>query len=515
MPSLRVFVSFRCVVCSLLLWALFFPPDIVRAVTVDTADRLNFVVILVDDLGWADLSCYGSTFFETPHLDRMAADGIRFTNGYAACAVCSPTRTSLQTGLYPARTHVTDWIRAEFQGGTIPSDGKNPTEYIKRPNWELACPPNGLFLELEYLTIAEYLKSAGYVTGHIGKWHLGQESHFPEHQGYDSNFAGCDLGQPPSYFDPYTSNNPKYIFPSEVASPRQKGEYLTDRESAEAVRFIEVNKDRPFFLHLAHYAVHTPLQGKAELVDKYREKNRQREHDATEQTSRQNNVQNNAVYAAMVQSVDESTGTILAAIDRLGLTGKTVILFTSDNGGLLGPTNNSPLRSGKGYPYEGGIRVPWIVRCPGVIPSGQVSAEPVITCDIFPTLADFATAAVKTPISTRSPSTIAVDGESLRPILLGKSAEFTGKGRPLFWHYPHYRFENNPAELPPYSIIQEDGWKLIKFYHSGGPKYELYHLAADLAETKELSVAASERVEEMNDTLEKWLNTTGARLPRP
>ncbi len=306
---------------------------------------LNFIIILVDDLGWTDLTCQGSKYYETPHVDRLAAQGMRFTDGYAACAVCSPTRAAVQTGRYPGRVGVTDWIRSKFQNGIIPPDGKNPTEYVggKRP---LLCPPNPLFMELDEFTLAEALKPAGYVSCHIGKWHLGQIDQFPEKQGYDENYGGCDLGQPPNYFDPYQSKREFYQIPN--LPPRRTGEYLTDREADEAVGFIRRNKDQPFFLNMDHYCVHTPLQAKKDVTDKY---------NAKPKTN-----QKNPVYAAMVESVDDSTGRIMAVLDELKLTDRTVVIFTSDNGGLMGPTNNAPLRSGKGFPCAGGIRVPLIAR---------------------------------------------------------------------------------------------------------------------------------------------------------
>jgi len=298
----------------------------------------NFVLVLVDDLGWTDLGCQGSRYYETPNIDRLARQGMRFTSAYAACAVCSPTRAAVQTGRYPARVGVTDWIRARFQGGIIGPDGKNPTGYAGSSSRRLLCPKNALFMELDELTIAEALKPAGYVTCHIGKWHLGQQAHFPEKQGYDFNFGGCDLGQPPSYFDPYKSKRAYYEIPN--LPPRRPGEYLTDREADEAVSFIRAHREQPFFLNLCHYCVHTPLMGKKDVVAKYQSKPKTNH--------------NNPVYAAMVESVDDCMGRILQTLDETGLAAQTLVIFTSDNGGLLGPTDNAPLRAGKGCPYEGG-----------------------------------------------------------------------------------------------------------------------------------------------------------------
>jgi len=445
----------------------------------------NFVIILVDDLGWMDLSCQGSRYFETPHIDRLAAQGMRFTNGYAACAVCSPTRAAVQTGRYPARLGVTDWIRARFQGGEIPADGKNPTQYVGGPNQALLCPPNALFMELDELTLAEALKPAGYVSCHVGKWHLGQQGQFPEKQGYDENHGGCDLGQPPGYFDPYESKQKYYSIPN--LPPRKKGEYLTDREADEAVAFIRANKDRPFLLNMCHYCVHTPLQAKQDVIAKYQAKPKTN--------------QKNAVYAAMVESVDDAVGKIMAALDELGLAERTVVIFTSDNGGLLGSTDNAPLRSGKGFPYEGGIRVPLVVRWPGVVEAGSTCDVPAISVDLFPTLLQIAG---RVP-SGWLPEDRPIDGVSLLPVL-----KQTGglKRDALYWHFPHYR-----VPCGPYSIVRSSDWKLIKWYQ--GNQFELFNLADDLSEAKDLAGKMPEKVRQLDGQLTAWLTSTGAKLPKP
>jgi arylsulfatase A len=331
----------------------------------DAADKpLNFVVILVDDLGWMDLSCQGSDYYRTPNVDRLAEEGMRFTNGYAACAVCSPTRAALQTGRYPGRIGVTDWIRSMFQRGGLGTPEKNPTDYVGSPNRKLLCPPNPYWMEHDEITIAEVLRKNGYATGYIGKWHLGDEAWYPTGQGYDENRGGCDYGQPPSYFDPF--NQPKHKHAMIRAGipflpGRKEGEFLTHREADEAVELIRQWKDKPFFLQVAHYAVHTPIQAIESVAAKYR---------------RDGKNEINAKYAAMVESFDDSTKAILETLEEVGIDDRTVILFTSDNGGLDNggrPTENAPLRSGKGYPYEGGIRVPFIVRWPGVVKPGSVS----------------------------------------------------------------------------------------------------------------------------------------------
>jgi len=439
----------------------------------------NIVLILVDDLGWTDVGCFGSKYYETPNIDRLAAEGMKFTNGYAACAVCSPTRAAVMTGRYPARLGITDWIRARFQGGKIPADKKNPSGYTGRG--PVQCPRNALWMEHEEVTIAEALKPAGYVSCHIGKWHLGPDDWYPEKQGFDHNFGGCDYGQPPSYFDPYKNRRLANI---PTLKPRKEGEYLTDREGDEAVNFIRASKDRPFFLYLAHYAVHTPIQGKKTLVDKYKTKTPTN--------------QKNPTYAAMVESVDHSVGKVLAALDELKLADNTLVIFSSDNGGLTGPTNNKPLRAGKGYPYEGGIRVPYIFRRPGDIKPASVCETTVISVDFFPTICR---AAGVTPPADRE-----IDGEDLTPLLTR-----TGKlkRQAIYWHFPHFRGRG----IPPYSIIRQGDWKLLKRY-AGSPKFELFNLTEDLSEKKDLAPEMPEKVKELDAKLAAALKKQGAKIPR-
>ncbi len=441
---------------------------------------INFVIILVDDMGWTDLACFGSKYYQTPNIDRLAAGGMKFTNGYAACAVCSPTRAAVMTGRYPARLGITDWIRARFQGGKSPASGGKLPEYSDpRPGKKLICPRNPFWMELGEVTIAEALKPAGYTSCHIGKWHLGTDEFYPTAQGFDLNIGGCDYGQPPSYFDPYRNRRLPDGIPT--LPPRKKGEYLTDRESDEAVAFIKDRRGKPFLLHMAHYAVHTPLMSKPDLKAKYAAKTPTN--------------QKNATYAGMVQSVDESTGKILAALDACGLTRNTMVIFTSDNGGLLGPTNNQPLRAGKGWPYEGGIRVPLIVRWPGVTKAGASTDTPAISVDLFPTICGAAGVA--------PPTDRAIDGMDLRPVLDG-----TGKlGRnELYWHFPHYR------NTQPYSIVRSGNYKLIKRYD--GKPFELFDLAADLGETTDLAGKMPEKVKELDAALTAHLAAVGAKIPK-
>jgi len=465
-----------------LLFALAPCPACLHAAETGAASRPNFVLILVDDLGWTDLGCQGSKYYETPHIDALAQQGMRLTDAYAACAVCSPTRASVQTGRYPARLGVTDWIRARFQGGIIGPDGKNPSGYVGGRNHKLLCPENALFMELDEVTLAEALGPASYVSCHVGKWHLGQEAQFPEKQGYQFNHGGCDLGQPPGYFDPYKTNRPFYEIPN--LPPRKAGEYLTDREADEAAEFIRRHRDKPFFLYMAHYAVHTPIQAKKELTARYRAKKRTN--------------QKNPTYAAMVHSVDESTGKIMAALGEAGVADNTVVIFTSDNGGLLGPTHNAPLRAGKGWPYEGGIRVPVIVHWPGVVKAASTCDVPVTSVDYFPTI--LAAAGVAPPAGR------ALDGEDLMPLLRRTG---TLRRDAIYWHFPHYR----GRRIPPYSIIREGPWKLIRRYD--GKRFELFNLADDLSERVDLSAKMPDRVQRLDAKLTAFLKSAGAKLPKP
>jgi len=448
-----------------------------------TDEKLNFVLILIDDLGWMDTGCYGSKFYETPNIDRLAAEGMRFTNGYAACAVCSPTRAAVMTGRYPVRTGVTDWIHfRDFTGSRTNLNQKNPTEYVGDKNNKLLCPPNPFWMELNEITIAEVLKPTGYTTCHIGKWHLGPDACYPDKQGFDYNIAGCDFGQPPSYFDPYFRDGQGHI---PTLPPRRKGEYLTDREADEAVEFIRRHKDKPFFLYMAHYAVHTPTQAKEELTEKYRKKPLYG--------------QKNPTYAAMIESVDNAVGKIISVLDELDLAKRTVIFFTSDNGGLSDVTNNAPLRAGKGYPYEGGIREPLIIRWPKVIKPGTVSHEPITSIDYFPTICELA----DVPL----PRDRAIDGVSLVEHLKSNGTKPLSRDA-IFWHFPHYR-----GDVAPYSIIRAGDWKLIKQYE--GKTFELFNLKEDLSEQNDLSQKMPEKVKELDVKLSAWLKATGAKLPIP
>ncbi len=444
-------------------------------------EKPNIILIDVDDLGWMDLSCYGSRFYETPNIDRLASQGMRFTDGYASCAVCSPTRASIMTGRYPARVGITDWIHhLDRQAHTAIGTGKNPVEYVATKDRLLLCPPNPYWMELDEVTIAELLKPAKYATCHIGKWHLGHFWWYPDKQGFEKNIGGCEIGQPPTYFDPYYQHERRSSIPT--LPPRKQGEYLSDREADEAVRFITENKDRPFFLHLCPYAVHTPLEAKKEIIAKYEKK---------KPTN-----QSNAVYAAMIESVDQTVGKIMKALDEFKLSDKTLVIFTSDNGGLQDDsTDNAPLRSGKGYPYEGGIRVPLIVRWPGKIQPASVCDVPVTSVDFLPTVTEAANVAL--------PTDRVIDGQSLLPLLLQKRSL---KREAIYWHFPHYR-----GDVVPYSIIRKGDWKLIKRYE--GKTYELFNLKQDIGEKHDLAEKMPKQVKELDGLLDAWLKETGAKLP--
>jgi arylsulfatase A-like enzyme len=413
-------------------------------------------------MGWTDLGCFGSHFYETPNVDRLARQGMRFTDAYAACCVCSPSRASILTGKYPARLHLTDWIA-----------GHN------RPHAKLAIPDWTKYLPLEEVTLAEALKPAGYASAAIGKWHLGSAPYTPEAQGFDLNFAGDHRGQPPSYFWPYKIPN--------VASG-QPGEYLTDRLGDEALKFIEANRQRPFFVYLAHYAVHTPLQAKKEQIQRYQAK------------IQPGQAQCNATYAAMIDSVDQCVGRVMKKLDELDLSRRTIVFFMSDNGGLIKSTSNLPLRAGKGSPWEGGVRVPLIVVWPGVVPAGSVCHQPVISTDFYPTILEMAL----TPGDARHNAH--VDGVSLMPLL--KQTGIPARDA-IYWHYPHY----HPGGATPYSAIRRGNDKLIEFHEDN--HVELYNLHDDLGETTDLAAKLPGLAGQLRAQLHQWRDSVGAQMPHP
>ncbi len=448
------------------------------------AKRPNVVFFLADDFGQRDLGCYGSTFYETPNLDRLAKDGARFTDAYAVCPVCSPTRASLLTGQWPQRTGVTDYIGAP----ATPAQWKRNTKSLPAPYADR--------LALDAPTLAKAMKAAGYATFFAGKWHLGPEGWWPENQGFDVNMGGVDKGGPyggKKYFSPY--DNPRL-------ADGPPGEHLPDRLATETVKFIEANKDRPFFAYYSFYDVHTPLMAREDLRKKYAAKRAELGLAAKwgrEQESDVRLVQEHAVYAAMVEAMDLAVGKVLAKLDELGLRENTLVIFTSDNGGLStaegSPTSNVPLRGGKGWMYEGGIREPLLVRWPGVVAPGSVVSTPVSSPDFFPTLLELA-GAKATPGQT-------LDGTSLLPVFKGG----TLPERALFWHYPHY---GNQGGAPGAAVRRGD-WKLIEWLEDG--RAELFNLAQDLGEKNDLAAQEPQRVAQLREELHAWQKQVGAKFP--
>ncbi len=438
--------------------------------------RPNIVLILADDLGWADLGCYGSAYHDTPNLDRMASDGLRFTDAYSACAVCSPSRAALLTGRYPVRHGMTTYLRSR------PRPGESIEGYQRTSSRRLLEPLNRNWMELGELTIAEVLKQAGYVSANVGKWHLGPEHYYPEDQGFDINIGGAEIGAPPSYFDPY--KNRLLHLPS-----RHRGEYLTYRLADEASAFIRKHRTTPFFLYLSHYAVHAPLQADDPLIRKYEHKPPTR--------------QKNPTYAAMVEALDTAVGRIMTELREQALADNTLVIFTSDNGGVDADSNghpqdyytsNYPLRAGKCWPYEGGVRVPAIVYWPGHVKPGSVSREPVTGVDWMPTICGAAGVSL--------PSDRPIDGVSLLP-LFARSGHLRREG--IYWHFPHYQ------HATPNSAVRDGDWKLIRFYETG--RSELYDLRADIGEELDLAGGRPAKVRALSEMLDRWLKETGARLP--
>jgi arylsulfatase A len=443
--------------------------------------RLNVVFMLIDDLGWTDLSCYGSDYYETPHVDRLAGQGMRFTDAYAASCVCSPTRASILTGKYPGRLHITH---------AIPIQG---SERLKGPLplLEAIYTKN---LPLEEFTLAEALKDAGYATASMGKWHVCWDKGFyPEYQGFDLNVGGNNMGNPGNYFHPYngswrmTAGHPRIRWNTLPDGP--PGEYLTDRLTDEALVFMEEHRQRPFFLYLSHYAVHTPLQAKKELIEYYEKKPGTPGH-------------RNATYAAMIQSVDQSLGRVMDKLKELGIEDRTVVFFTSDNGGHGRITSHQPLRGNKGNFYEGGIRVPLIVKWPGVIQPGSQCRVPVISTDFYPTIL---TMAELPPRPSQH-----MDGLDIVPLL-----RQTGLPQrdALYWHYPNYIGAGHPDGARPCSVILMSPWKLIESLED--QRLQLYNLQEDLGEQHDLAQQMPAKAMEMRQMLERWRGESKVQMPMP
>lgn len=454
-----------------------------NGLTVQAAKQTNFLFFLVDDMGWADIGANGSTFHETPHIDRLAKSGMRFTQGYAAGSVCSPTRASIMTGKHPVRVDITDWI---------PGQSNRPTNPLLHPEDQHS-------LQLKEVTLAEALKQHGYQTFFAGKWHLGKEGEWPTDQGFDINIGGHHKGSPPGgYYAPWT--NP-------ALKAKRKGEYLTERLTAESAKFLDSrDKTKPFLLYLSYYNIHTPIQPYKNRIDHYKSKAEKSftgptpfevEHDGKTRTR-----QDNPALASMVAAVDDSVGALLDKLEELKLDKNTVVIFFSDNGGLstlgrIGPGCNLPLRAGKGWLYEGGIREPTLIRAPGVTRPGSVSHKPMISMDFFPTMLDLA----GLPLQPK----LHVDGRSLLSQLKGND---TGQ-RTLHWHYPHY----HGSSWKPGASIRDGDWKLIEFYHYNN--FELYNLAKDPGERTDLAKRNPRKAAELRAKLSAWQKRMKAKMPVP
>lgn len=457
---------------------------LVGSARADDSTRPNIVFFLVDDLGWADTGVYGSEFHETPHIDALAASGTRFTNAYAACPVCSPTRASILTGRHPVRVGITDWIKGR------------PTSRVTNPRFQHVYDRDEL--ALEEITLAELLADHDYQSCFLGKWHLGGEGFLPTDQGFDLNIGGFHVGSPPGgYYGPW--KNP-YL------KSKRKGEYLTERLTDESIAFMKQrDAQRPFLLYLSYYNVHTPIQPDVKTVEHFRAKAAdftEAPAPLTEHRGQTRTRQDNPEYASMVAAVDRSVGRVLRALDELQLQDNTIVCFFSDNGGLStlarpGPTSNLPLRAGKGWLYEGGIREPMLIRAPGVTRPGQISDEPVCSTDFVPTLLELAGLPLR-PI-------LHADGVSLVPVLAGESVA----PRALYWHYPHY----HGSTWTPGAAMRDGRWKLIELYEFD--EVELYDLQADPGEQQDLSDTHPERLATMRKQLRDWQSNMQAMMPQP
>lgn len=445
-------------------------------------EKPNILLVTIDDLGWADVGINGADLHETPNIDMLARQGINFTNAYAASPVSSPTRASIQTGKYPARLHMTIWTEASK------GQRSNPDFY------PLVTERN---LPQSETTIAEVLKQNGYVTIHIGKWHIGDAEHYPQTQGYEFVSACTPWGAPATHYYPYSGpwdSTIRYIdgfiFPNNIFG-NHKGEFLADRMTEEAILMMkEVKKTgKPFFMNLCYYSVHTPIEADSEKVAYYRKKI----YPGMKHC--------NPTYAAMVGNIDYNIGRLMRVLDELKITRSTVFIFLSDNGGYIHHykgkpvTTNFPLRGGKGSMYEGGIRIPFIIRMPGTVPSGKSCEIPVSTVDIFPTLIDLCNIPYKNHKT---------DGISILPLIKNPAAEL--KRNALYWHYPHYYHEYTPV-----SAIRSGNMKLLRFLEDN--RIELYNLKNDPYETINLAASDTETADSLNHMLSCWLKETKAQLP--
>ncbi len=457
-------------------------PASVSTLRAATAQPPNIVLILADDLGWADLGCYGSDLHLTPNIDALARNGMRFSQAYSASPVCSPTRASILTGKHPARLGMTIWR----EGSLAPPDRKRA----------LIPPPSVPDLPPSEITLAEALKQRGYLTAMVGKWHLGDADHAPQSNGFDINIGGTHWGAPQTFFYPYSGSKRfggefRYVPGLEFG---REGEYLTDRLTSEALRVIDHAAGRSFFLYLSHHAPHTPVEGKPEIVRRYQARIKAGMHH------------HNAAYAAMVESLDDSVGRVVAGLKERKLDRNTLVVFFSDNGGYINAfdgrqvTDNYPLRSGKGSLYEGGIRVPLIVSGPGVAHAGTVSSAPVISTDLYRTVLEAA------GLESSEAFRRGTDSESVMPLLSQRLKPVSRDA--LYFHYPHYYPTTTPV-----SAIRKGKWKLIEYFE--GPRLELYDLASDPSESTDLASKMPDVVRDLHARLNAWRNETGARLPSP
>ncbi|MEY4166533.1 MAG: Arylsulfatase [Acidobacteriota bacterium] len=441
--------------------------------------RPNIVFILADDLGWADLGSYGADLHETPHLDRLARQGVRFTQAYAM-SVCSPTRSAILTGKHAARLNFTIW-----REGSVGRDG----EAIRSKN-RLIPPATIHNLGSDETTIAELLRDSGYLTFHVGKWHLGDAANSPESQGFDLNLGGTHLGAPATFFWPFRgafgqSREFRYVPGLGIG---KEGQYLTDRFTDEALRLIDEAAGRPFFLNLWYHNPHTPIEGKPELTTKY------------QQRLKPGLNHQNADYAAMIETLDENVGRLMAHLEKNGLAARTLFVFTSDNGGYVNQykgrqvTSNAPLRSGKGSLYEGGVRVPLIASWPGVAVRGAVIDQPVISMDLFRTFAEAAGVKGET----------GVDGLSLLPLLRNPQTRLERES--LYFHYPHYYPTTSPV-----SAVREGDWKLLEYFED--LHIELYHLREDPGEKNDLAGSQPAQASRLRTRLHEWRRAVNAQLP--
>lgn len=432
-----------------------------RAAKSDITTRPNFLFVLADDLGWSQIGCYGSNFYETPNIDRLAREGMRFTDAYAACPVCSPTRASIMTGKYPARLHLTDFI----------AGGSFPYEKYNQPEWQK-------YLPLEEITIAEVLKTAGYATASFGKWHLSIDKKPPESLPFDPDKQGFD-----EHFVTY--------------KPSSKTDPESDAHNVEAItqkslEFMERHKDEPFFLYVPHNTIHAPVKGKKKLVQKYKNK------------SGSDLPQNNPVLGAMIEELDNSTGRLLKKLDELKIADKTIVVFFGDNGGLEKDAAQTPLRSGKANLYEGGIREPLIIRWPGVVTPDSTCGEPVISVDFFPTFLEIA--------GIKNKAKMPIDGVSLVPAL---NRSGTLNRRAIYWHYPHY----HGSSIGPCSAVRAGDYKMIEWFDDSicgpGNEFELYNLKEDIGEQNNLAKIMPERVGELKKMLSNWRSEVNAQILTP